>query len=131
MFRVGDVNDCYGYPPEKWNAAREKLTRALWIKAAAESQMSYSDGTQILRDLVPLEPHDSVFHQMLGQISILEDAGGKGMLSALVVHKYGDQQPGPGFFDLAAQLGRDVHDKEKCWIDEVKRLYEEAKTMKL
>jgi hypothetical protein len=35
---------------------------------------------------------------MLGEISQEEDEAGHGMLSVIVVHKYGDMQPGPGFF---------------------------------
>jgi len=38
---------------------------------------------------------------MLGEISQEEDAAGRGMLSVIVVHKVGDMQPGPGFFQLA------------------------------
>jgi len=35
---------------------------------------------------------------------------GRGMLSVIVVHKEGDMQPGPGFFELAGELGRDTSD---------------------
>jgi hypothetical protein len=46
-----------------------------------------------------LDPHDHVFHDLLVQISVEEDANGRGMLSAIVVH-LADGQPGNGFFDL-------------------------------
>jgi hypothetical protein len=46
---------------------------------------------------------------MLGEIS-LEGAAGRGMLSVIVVHKDGDMQPGPGFFELAEELDRDTSD---------------------
>jgi hypothetical protein len=46
------------------------------------------------------------------------------MLTCLVVHKRGDYQLGPGFFELARDLGRDTSDIEKCWIQEVKRVFE-------
>ena len=45
------------------------------------------------------------------------------MMTALVVHKEGDYQPGPGFFELAKELGRDVTDIEKCWVAEFKRVH--------
>ena len=45
---------------------------------------------------------------MLGEISSEEDAAGRGMLTVLVVHRAGDMQPGPGFFELAKQLGRNT-----------------------
>ena len=45
------------------------------------------------------------------------------MLTALVVHKGGDYQPGPGFFELAQRLGHNVTDTEKFWVQEVKRVF--------
>lgn len=45
------------------------------------------------------------------------------MLSALVVHKGSDYQPGPGFFELAKELGHNTSDIEKFWIQEVKKVF--------
>jgi len=44
-------------------------------------------------------------------------------VTALVVHKHGDLQPGPGFFELARRLGQTTEDIEKFWIQEVKRVF--------
>jgi len=41
------------------------------------------------------------------------------MITVIVVHKYGDMQPGPGFFELAEQLGRDTSNILNCWIKEI------------
>ncbi len=61
---------------------------------------------------------------MLYEVSIeeLEQHPRAGIISALVVHKYGDMEPGSGFFDLAKSLGRDTSDRTKCWIEESKAL---------
>ncbi len=45
------------------------------------------------------------------------------MLSVIVVHKSGDMQPGPGFFDLAKKLGRDTSDILKCCVGELKKVH--------
>jgi hypothetical protein len=45
------------------------------------------------------------------------------MLSAVVVHKHGDMQPGPGFFELAKALGRDVRDPLVCWVAEFNKVH--------
>ena len=45
------------------------------------------------------------------------------MLTVIVVHKEGDMQPGPGFFELARELGRDTGDVLKCWVDEVRKVH--------
>jgi len=44
------------------------------------------------------------------------------MLTAIVVHKTGDQMPGKGFYDLARYLGLDASDKDALWISEVKKV---------
>ena len=60
---------------------------------------------------------------LLGQIPSEEDAAGRGMLTVIVVHKVGDMQPGPGFFELAKSLGRDTRDPLKCWVDELHHVH--------
>lgn len=54
-----------------------------------------------------------------------ESEVGRGMLTALVVHKQGDYQPGPGFFELARELGHDASDIEKFCVQEVKKVLAE------
>jgi hypothetical protein len=46
------------------------------------------------------------------------------MLSVIVVHKAGDMQPCPGFFELAKELGRDTSDVLKCWVEELKKVHQ-------
>jgi len=45
------------------------------------------------------------------------------MLSAVVVHKVGDMQPGPGFFEFAKQLGRDRRNILECWVKELRKVH--------
>ena len=45
------------------------------------------------------------------------------MLSVIVVHKSGDMQPGPGFFELAKKLGRNTSDILQCWVSELKKVH--------
>jgi molybdopterin synthase catalytic subunit len=73
---------------------------------------------------ITLEAHDPRLPHFLGEVTSEESAAGRGMLTALVVHKVGDLQPGPGFFELARQLGHQFTDIEKFWIQEVKRVFE-------
>jgi len=65
---------------------------------------------------IRIEPHDARFFHLLGEISTDESIAGRGMLTALVVHKSSDYQPRPGFFELARELGHDVADIGKFWI---------------
>ena len=124
MWRVDDTTATYGHAPNLWNSAKEKLRTELW-RTASVRRMTYGEAVGFIRNLIVLDPHDHVFHEMLVQISVEEDANGRGMLSAIVVH-LADGQPGNGFFDLAGQLGRNISDRLACWVREVSRLYEEA-----
>ena len=72
---------------------------------------------------VPLAAHDQRLFHLLGEVSEQEDAAGRGMISVIVVHKKGDMQPGPGFFELAKRLGRDTSDILGCWIKELKKVH--------
>lgn len=60
---------------------------------------------------VHLEPDSKLFAQMLDEISRRSDGQGRGMLSAVVIHKGDDYLPGPGFFSLGRELGRDTSDR--------------------
>jgi hypothetical protein len=121
-----ELSSTYGYPLDLWEGAKKKLTSVLWDAARRQTWITYSDAVREIAEFIVFAPDDKVFHYMLGQISVEEDAAGRGMLSALVVHKGGDGQPGPGFFDLADQLGRDTRDRIQSWVKEVSRLFAEA-----
>jgi hypothetical protein len=53
-----------------------------------------------------------------------EEDAGRGILSAVVVHKHCDMEPGKGFFELAKYYRRNLADHTKCWVEELKTLYE-------
>ena len=84
-------------------------------RAKVRGMIPYSELVEQVKT-IELEPWSVALASMLGEISTEEDAAGRGMLSVIVVHKYGDMQPGPGFFELAEELGRDTSDILLCWI---------------
>ena len=82
----------------------------------------YSDLVhQITR--IRLQAHDARLSHFLGEIASEEDEQGRGLLTVVVVHKSGDMQPGPGFFELAQSRGRDVSNIVECWIGELKKVF--------
>jgi len=60
--------------------------------------MPYSELTNQIQ-AIQLEPNSYALAAMLGEISEEEDAAGRGLITVMVVHKEGDMQPGPGFFE--------------------------------
>lgn len=112
----------FGFPLSDWDETKEMARGILQARAARPSPtISYSElGTQLRP--IAFEPDSKAFHQMLGEISSEEDDAGRGMLSVLVVHKDGDMRPGPGFFSLAADRGRDIADQDRVWVGEFNRV---------
>lgn len=110
------------------------VSKAVWETAKAEARQIMIDRAR-LRGMIPYSElvggigsvsfaaHDPRLFHLLGEIASEEDAAGRGMLTVVVVHKRGDMQPGPGFFELAKLLGRDVSDLLRCWVDELHRVH--------
>lgn len=109
----------YGILESQWEAAKQEAKNILIECAKDQKMISYSDlSSRIHR--VRIEAHDPRLAHMLGEISREESKEGRGMLSVLVVHKYGDQRPGKGFFDLARTLGKKFRNHDEFWSNELK-----------
>ena len=112
----------YGYQQDKWDKAKEKMRQILIERAKVRGLIPYSELVTKIKT-INMDSHSYALAAMLGEISGEEDAVGRGMLSVVVVHKHGDMQPGPGFFDYADELGRDTSNILKCWIEELKKVH--------
>jgi len=107
----------HGFTDQNWDQAKQEAKTALINVARRRGRIAYSELVEKIQ-AIRLEAHDPRLFHLLGEISAEEDKAGRGMLKAIVVHKYGDMQPGPGFFELADSLGRDTSDLLECWINE-------------
>ena len=116
------MNTKYGFTLEQWENAKEEIRNILINVARTEGRITYSDLAARVTS-ISLQAWSYALAALLGEISKEEDLAGRGMLSVIVVHKE-DKKPGHGFFSLAKDLGRDISDKEKFWIDEDKRVRE-------
>ena len=112
----------YGYSLADWTKAKKEMRKILIERAKVRGMIPYSELVGKVRT-INLEPESYALAAMLGEISSEEDAAGRGMLTVIVVHKYGDMQPGPGFFELAEELGRDTSDILKCWVEELRKVH--------
>ena len=107
---------------DDWRVAIEEVTNVLSERAKVRGMISYSELVSRVTSM-QFEAHDPRLFKLLGEVSSNEDAMGRGMLSVVVVHKHGDMQPGPGFFNLAKQLGRDTNDQLVCWMKELEKVH--------
>ncbi len=112
----------YGFSGSDWDAAKEEAKAILIGVARRKGRIAYSElAAQI--QAIKIEAHDPRMFHLLGEISSEEDRADRGMLTAIVVHKSGDMQPGPGFFELAKSLGKDTSDLLACWVNEFNRVH--------
>ena len=120
MIRRDDFDP--GVPAESWSAAKSEARKAMTEVARQRRTMSY---TELVRqiDSLHIVPHDHRLAHMLGEISTEEDNAGRGLLTVVVVHQGGDMRPGLGFFELAKARGRDISDRDRCWVAELERVY--------
>jgi hypothetical protein len=113
----------HGFPESDWQAAKEEARAAMIKRARTRRTIAYSDLVAEIQS-VKLDPHSAHLSHLLGLIAEEESENGRGMLTVVVVHKSGDQKPGPGFFEMARKLGRTVLDPDEFWINELKRVHE-------
>ena len=115
------MTQAYGFPLETWEEAADEARQILIRCARNEQTITYSE-LVLEMETITLEPDSYALASMLGEISSSEHTAGRGMLSVLVVHKYGDQKPGSGFFNLARDLGEQVNDEDEFWVEEFRRV---------
>lgn len=112
----------YGFLEKAWDRAIDEAKVVLIQVARLEGLISYSDLCSRIR-AIQLEPHSYAMRAFLGEISTAEHHRGQGLLSVVVVYKHGDQHPGPGFFELARELGYQVGDETQFWVEQLRVVY--------
>lgn len=112
-----------GFSDAAWELAKAEGKAVLAECARDKKMISYIDFMHQIRSISFDTPHDSRLPQLLAEISTEEAEAGRGMMTALIVRKNGDQRPGAGFFQLGKRLGYEVSDPEKFWLEEVNKVF--------
>lgn len=110
----------YGFSDVDWNSGKKEIVGILRQRASARAMITYGDLSGMLKT-IKLPYDDPAMGAILGEISTEEALNGHGMLSVIVVHKYGDM--GPGFYDCAQKLGYDVSDRLAFWVSELHKVH--------
>lgn len=113
----------YGFSKPAWEAAKKEARTKLIEVARQRGRIPYSELVMHIHS-IDIDAHDPRFAHFLAEISEAEDAAGRGMLTAIVTHKSGDMQPGPGFFELAQHRGRNTSNLLRCWVAEFNRVHD-------
>lgn len=119
----------YGHATSEWEATRDWVAKRLKRVARERTAITYSDlcDETARAGALHLEPHSTALAGLLGQVNLLEHEAGRPLISALVVHRSGDLQPGEGFWSFARDLGIDPgageHARLDFWAREIERCY--------
>jgi hypothetical protein len=111
---------------DAYEEARREIEAVLEHTARSQETITYSELVGKVQ-AIPLEPDSKILAKILDEISTDQDAAGRGMLSAVVIHKTDDYLPGPGFFSLAETLGRDASDEVAFHAAELERVHRSFK----
>ena len=71
----------------------------------------------------PVEPHSALMNHLLGAVYEREHAAGRPALTAIVTHKQGDLEPGPGFYEMSRALGYRFNQDYVFWSTQVQKVF--------
>lgn len=112
-----------GYSQEQWGAARAEVREAI-LEAARDRTMATYSGVSANVIAIPVTPRSPVLFHLLGEV-LEEEYKATGLaLTALVIHKEGDKQPGGGFYRMARKAGATFSDPHEFWWRQVEAIFE-------
>jgi hypothetical protein len=96
--------------------------------AKSQTLAAYSDVAPLVGLSMDNDVDRNEIARLLGEIAIHEDVEGRPMLTALIVHRGDDNNPGEGFLSLAQELGhfdgtRDLIAKLTFWANQVTQVH--------
>lgn len=99
------------------------------VTLAREDQLTtYSDIAPLADLTMDDAAHREEMSRLLEEIARCEQAAKRPMLTAIVVHQGGDNNPGEGFFAIAAEFGRftrtrNQNRRAEFWVSQVAEVY--------
>ena len=113
----------HGFDEKVWDNAKSEARKVMYGVAKGRSTIAYSDLVARIQS-ISLDAHDPRLAHFLGQIACEDDDNRLGLTTVVVVHKSGDGQPGPGFFEMAKSQGRQFDEPFAFWIEELNRVHD-------
>jgi very-short-patch-repair endonuclease len=112
----------FGLTDEQWAMAKDEVREAI-VDAAYDQRMRCYGEVAGRVSVVELDPHSALMNALLGAIFEDEHEAGRPALTSIVTHKYGDKEPGPGFYDKARALGYRFNEPYIFWAQQVAAVF--------
>ena len=104
----------FGLADDQLQAAKGEV-RAAILEAAYDRRMTWYGEIAGLATVVQLDPYSALMNHLLGAVFEDEYAAGRPALTSIVTHKYGDKEPGAGFYDMARSLDYRFEEPHVFW----------------
>jgi hypothetical protein len=112
----------FGLTDQQWDAAKAEVREAI-LEAAYDRRMTWYGEVAGKVSVVALDPYSSMMNHLLGAVFEDEHEGGRPALTSIVTHKYGDKEPGGGFYDMARTLGYRFKEPYVFWAQQVQAVF--------
>ncbi len=112
----------FGLDDEQWDTAKSEVREAI-LEAAYDRRMTWYGEVAGKVSAVPLDPYSALMNHLLGGVFEDENEAGRPALTSIVTHKYGDKEPGSGFYDMARSLGYQFREPYIFWAQQVQDVF--------
>ena len=112
----------FGLTEQEWSDAVREVREAI-LKAAYERRMTWYGEVASQVTCVSLDPYSSLMNHLLGAVFEQEHESNRPALTCIVTHKYGDKEPGAGFYDMARSLGYRFSEPYVFWAEQVQDVF--------
>jgi hypothetical protein len=112
----------FGLNDKEWDAAKSEVRDAI-LDAAYDRRMTWYGEVAGKVSTVPLDPYSPLMNHLLGGVFEDEHEAGRPALTSIVTHKYGDKEPGSGFYEMARSLGYRFREPYIFWAQQVQDVF--------
>ena len=121
---MGRTGSQFGLTDDQWVQAVDEVREAI-LDAAYDRRMTWYGEISDNVSVIHLDPHSLLMNALLGAVFEREHEAGRAALTSIVTHKYGDKEPGPGFYDKARALGYRFNEPYVFWAQQVQAVFKE------
>ena len=112
----------FGLSDAAWAEAKEQVKTAI-LGAAYERRTTWYSEFAAQVTVIRLDPYSPLMNHLLGAFFEDEHDAGRPALTSIVTHKYGDKEPGTGFYAEAKALGYRFAEPFIFWAEEVQKVF--------
>jgi|ERR1017187_112753 hypothetical protein len=109
----------FGLTDEQWTEAKDEVRQAI-LDTAYDRRMTWYGEIAEKVSAIVLDPYSLLMNALLGAVFEDENAAGRPALTSIVTHKYGDKEPGKGFYDKARDLDYRFNEPYVFWVSRYK-----------